>query len=77
VNNLNTHEGGTHFTHLKATLSRTINNYAAKSGALRRPTSLILVMTFARDVTHGLGHKSSTPQSLPGSAYCAGIVPGL
>src|SRR5947207_2569732 len=36
VNNINTHEGGTHLTGLKAALTRTINNYAAKSGALKK-----------------------------------------
>ncbi len=36
VNNINTHEGGTHLTGLKSALTRTINNYAAKSGALKK-----------------------------------------
>src|SRR5881394_385806 len=36
VNNINTHEGGTHLTGLKAALTRTINNYASKSGALKK-----------------------------------------
>jgi DNA gyrase subunit B len=36
VNNINTHEGGTHLTGLKAALTRTINNYAAKNGALKK-----------------------------------------
>ncbi|MDO8665671.1 MAG: ATP-binding protein, partial [Gemmatimonadales bacterium] len=36
VNNINTHEGGTHLTGFKAALTRTINEYAKKSGALRK-----------------------------------------
>jgi DNA gyrase subunit B len=36
VNNINTHEGGTHLTGLKAALTRTINNYAAKGGFLKK-----------------------------------------
>ena len=36
VNSINTHEGGTHLTGLKSALTRTINAYAAKSGALKK-----------------------------------------
>ena len=36
VNNINTHEGGTHLTGLKSALTRTINAYAAKSNALKK-----------------------------------------
>ncbi len=36
VNNINTHEGGTHLTGLKAALTRVINAYASKSGALKK-----------------------------------------
>jgi len=36
VNSINTHEGGTHLTGLKSALTRTINNYAAKNGALKK-----------------------------------------
>jgi DNA gyrase subunit B len=34
VNNINTHEGGTHLTGFKSALTRVINEYAKKSGAL-------------------------------------------
>jgi DNA gyrase subunit B len=36
VNNINTHEGGTHLTGFKAALTRVINNYASKGGFLRK-----------------------------------------
>jgi len=36
VNNINTHEGGTHVTGLKAALTRTINDYAKKNNLLRK-----------------------------------------
>jgi DNA gyrase subunit B len=36
VNNINTHEGGTHLTGFKAALTRTINNYAAKGNFLKK-----------------------------------------
>jgi DNA gyrase subunit B len=36
VNNINTHEGGTHVTGLKAALTRTINDYARKNGLFKK-----------------------------------------
>jgi DNA gyrase subunit B len=36
VNNINTHEGGSHLTGFKAALTRVINSYASKSGALKK-----------------------------------------
>ncbi|MSR22025.1 MAG: DNA topoisomerase (ATP-hydrolyzing) subunit B [Gemmatimonadetes bacterium] len=36
VNNINTHEGGTHVTGLKAALTRTINDYAKKNNLLKK-----------------------------------------
>ncbi|NNG16448.1 MAG: DNA topoisomerase (ATP-hydrolyzing) subunit B [Gemmatimonadales bacterium] len=36
VNNINTHEGGTHLTGFKSALTRTINETAKKSGALKK-----------------------------------------
>jgi DNA gyrase subunit B len=36
VNNINTHEGGTHLTGLKSALTRTVNDIAKKSNALKK-----------------------------------------
>jgi DNA gyrase subunit B len=36
VNNINTHEGGSHLTGFKAALTRTINEYARKSGLFKK-----------------------------------------
>ena len=36
VNNINTHEGGTHLTGFKAALTRTINEWVKKDGALKK-----------------------------------------
>ena len=36
VNNINTHEGGTHLTGFKSALTRTINDYARKSGLFKK-----------------------------------------
>ncbi len=36
VNNINTHEGGSHLTGFKAALTRTLNDYARKNGLLKK-----------------------------------------
>jgi len=36
VNNINTHEGGTHLTGFKSALTRTINEWAKQDGALKK-----------------------------------------
>ena len=40
VNNINTHEGGSHLTGLKAALTRTINDYARKNKIFKKDESL-------------------------------------
>jgi DNA gyrase subunit B len=41
VNNINTHEGGTHLTGFKSALTRTINDYARKAVSSRRAASTL------------------------------------
>ncbi|MHB1193406.1 MAG: DNA topoisomerase (ATP-hydrolyzing) subunit B [Longimicrobiales bacterium] len=40
VNNINTHEGGSHLTGFKAALTRTINDYARRTGLFKKDESL-------------------------------------
>jgi DNA gyrase subunit B len=40
VNNINTHEGGSHLTGFKAALTRTINDYARRNGLFKKDESL-------------------------------------
>ncbi len=40
VNNINTHEGGSHLTGFKAALTRTINDYARKNGIFKKGETL-------------------------------------
>ncbi len=49
VNNINTHEGGTHLTGLKAALTRTINDYARRNNLFKKNESLS-----GEDVREGL-----------------------
>jgi DNA gyrase subunit B len=62
VNNINTHEGGTHLTGLKAALTRTINNYAAKSGALKKADFTLSGEDVREGLTAVLSVKVREPQ---------------
>jgi DNA gyrase subunit B len=53
VNNINTHEGGTHLTGLKSALTRTINAYANKGNYLKKDKKDELALT-GDDVREGL-----------------------
>ncbi len=62
VNNINTHEGGTHLTGLKAALTRTINNYAAKNGALKKSDFTLSGDDVREGLTAVLSVKVKEPQ---------------
>jgi DNA gyrase subunit B len=50
VNNINTHEGGTHLTGFKAALTRTLNDYARRNGLLKKANFTLT----GEDVREGL-----------------------
>ncbi len=50
VNNINTHEGGTHLTGFKAALTRTLNDYARRSGLFKKSNFALT----GEDVREGL-----------------------
>jgi DNA gyrase subunit B len=62
VNNINTHEGGTHLTGFKAALTRTINEYAKKSGALKKADFTLSGDDVREGLTAVLSVKIKEPQ---------------
>ncbi len=62
VNNVNTHEGGTHLTGFKAALTRTINNYAAKNNFLKKADFTLTGDDVREGLTAILSVKIAEPQ---------------
>src|SRR6478735_4720552 len=62
VNNINTHEGGTHLTGLKSALTRTINAYASKSGSLKKADFTLTGDDVREGLTAVLSVKVREPQ---------------
>ncbi|MGI8401812.1 MAG: DNA topoisomerase (ATP-hydrolyzing) subunit B [Gemmatimonadaceae bacterium] len=62
VNNINTHEGGTHLTGLKSALTRTINAYAAKNGSLKKANFTLSGDDVREGLTAVLSVKVKEPQ---------------
>jgi DNA gyrase subunit B len=62
VNNINTHEGGTHLTGFKSALTRTINEYAKKSGALKKADFTLSGDDVREGLTAVLSVKVKEPQ---------------
>jgi DNA gyrase subunit B len=62
VNNINTHEGGTHLTGLKAALTRTINAYAQKGNFLRKDNFVLSGEDVREGLTAVLSVKVHEPQ---------------
>jgi DNA gyrase subunit B len=62
VNNINTHEGGTHLTGFKSALTRVINEYAKKSGALKKADFTLTGDDVREGLTCVLSVKVKEPQ---------------
>ncbi|MFN2400490.1 MAG: DNA topoisomerase (ATP-hydrolyzing) subunit B [Gemmatimonadaceae bacterium] len=62
VNNINTHEGGTHLTGLKSALTRVINNYASKGNFLKKADFTLSGEDVREGLTAVLSIKIHEPQ---------------
>ena len=62
VNNINTHEGGTHLTGFKAALTRTLNDYAKKNGMLKKELEALSGEDVREGLTCVLSIKVKEPQ---------------
>jgi DNA gyrase subunit B len=62
VNNINTHEGGTHLTGFKAALTRTLNDYARKNGMLKKELDALSGDDVREGLTAILSVKVREPQ---------------
>jgi DNA gyrase subunit B len=62
VNNINTHEGGTHLTGFKAALTRTINDYARKNNFLKKELDSLSGEDLREGLTCVLSVKVKEPQ---------------
>jgi DNA gyrase subunit B len=62
VNNINTHEGGTHLTGLKAALTRTLNDYARKNNYLKKELDSLSGEDVREGLTCVLSVKVKEPQ---------------
>ncbi|MEO5980349.1 MAG: DNA topoisomerase (ATP-hydrolyzing) subunit B [Chryseolinea sp.] len=62
VNNINTHEGGTHVTGFRRALTRTLKNYADKSGLLEKTKIEVSGDDFREGLTAVISVKVAEPQ---------------
>lgn len=62
VNNINTHEGGTHLVGFKSALTRTLNNYASKNGLIKEGKITLSGDDFREGLTAVISVKVAEPQ---------------
>ncbi|MFA6233823.1 MAG: DNA topoisomerase (ATP-hydrolyzing) subunit B [Bacteroidota bacterium] len=62
VNNINTHEGGTHLIGFKSALTRALNNYAYKNGIVKEGKTAMSGDDFREGLTAVLSVKVAEPQ---------------
>ncbi len=62
VNNINTHEGGTHLVGFKTALTRTLNNYAYKNGLIKEGKINLTGDDFREGLTAVISVKVAEPQ---------------
>jgi DNA gyrase subunit B len=62
VNNINTHEGGTHLVGFKTALTRTLNNYAYKNGLIKEGKITLSGDDFREGLTAVISVKVAEPQ---------------
>lgn len=62
VNNINTHEGGTHLVGFKTALTRTLNNYASKNNLIKEGKITLTGDDFREGLTAVISVKVAEPQ---------------